>query len=174
MRWLDGITDLMDVSLRCRFNPWVGKIPWRREWFPTSELLPGEFYGQRSLAGCSPWGHEQKDTAGNLKSCRFMEGVFEALERSDDYFFSQLFSFKAVPMRDSINPRSLACLFFNSLVWSFFFFFFKGYSPPGRRKYYKVFTLPLLSHNLYFSSAMFSFILGINYWCSQGSLLQRH
>ena len=122
MRWLDGITDLMDVSLRCRFNPWVGKIPWRREWFPTSELLPGEFYGQRSLAGCSPWGHEQKDTAGNLKSCRFMEGVFEALERSDDYFFSQLFSFKAVPMRDSINPRSLACLFFNSLFWSFFFF----------------------------------------------------
>ena len=27
------------------FNPWVGKIPWRREWQPTP-LLPGEFLGQ--------------------------------------------------------------------------------------------------------------------------------
>ena len=32
------------------FNPWVGKIPWRRAWQPTPGFLPGEFYGQRSLA----------------------------------------------------------------------------------------------------------------------------
>ena len=32
-----------------RFNPWIGKISWRREWQPT----PGEFYVQRSLAGYS-------------------------------------------------------------------------------------------------------------------------
>ena len=31
------------------------KIPWRRERQPTPILLPGKFYGQRSLAGCSPW-----------------------------------------------------------------------------------------------------------------------
>ena len=42
---------------RCSFDPWVGKIPWRREWQPTPVLLPGRFHGQRSLAGCSPWGH---------------------------------------------------------------------------------------------------------------------
>ena len=29
----------------------VSKIPWRREWLPTSVFLPEEFYGQRSLAG---------------------------------------------------------------------------------------------------------------------------
>ena len=34
--------------------PWVWKIPWRREWQPTPVFLPGEFHGQRSLAGCSP------------------------------------------------------------------------------------------------------------------------
>ena len=34
---------------RCRFNPWVGKIPWRRKWQPTSVFLPGETHGQRSL-----------------------------------------------------------------------------------------------------------------------------
>ena len=36
--------------------PWFGKIPWRREWQPTPVSLPGEFQGQRSLAGYSSWG----------------------------------------------------------------------------------------------------------------------
>ena len=35
----------------CRFDPWVGKIPWRREWQPTAVFLPEKSYGQRSLAG---------------------------------------------------------------------------------------------------------------------------
>ena len=38
------------------FNPWVGKSPWRRKWPPTPVFLPGEFHGQGSLAGYSPWG----------------------------------------------------------------------------------------------------------------------
>ena len=29
-------------------DPWVGKIPWRREWLPTPVFLPGE----------SPWTEE--------------------------------------------------------------------------------------------------------------------
>ena len=41
---------------RNRFDPWVRKIPWRREWQPTLVSWPGEVHGQRSLAGCSPWG----------------------------------------------------------------------------------------------------------------------
>ena len=40
---------------RHRFDPWVGKIPWRREWLPTPVLLLGESHGKRSLGGCSPW-----------------------------------------------------------------------------------------------------------------------
>ena len=39
---------------RCRFDPWVGKIPWKRAWHPTPVFLPGESHGQRSLAGYSP------------------------------------------------------------------------------------------------------------------------
>ena len=38
-------------SKRLRFNPWVGKIPWRRAWQPMSIFLPGESHEQRSLAG---------------------------------------------------------------------------------------------------------------------------
>ena len=40
---------------------WVRKIPWRREWLPTPVFLPGEFHGQRSLAGYSPWGCKELD-----------------------------------------------------------------------------------------------------------------
>ena len=36
---------------RCRFDPWVGKIPWRRSWQPIPVFLPGESHGQRSLLG---------------------------------------------------------------------------------------------------------------------------
>ena len=42
---------------RHRFDPWVGKIPWRRKWQPTLVFLPGKSRGQRSWAGYNPWGH---------------------------------------------------------------------------------------------------------------------
>ena len=38
-----------------------GSIPGRREWLPTLVFLPGEFHGQRSPAGYSPWGHTELD-----------------------------------------------------------------------------------------------------------------
>ena len=57
-RWLSG----KDSACQCRrrrrwgFNPWVGKIPWRRKWQPTPVFLPRESHGQRILVGYSPWG----------------------------------------------------------------------------------------------------------------------
>ena len=47
---------------RCRFNPWVRKIPWRRKWQPTAVFWSGKSHGWRSLAGYSPWGHKRLDT----------------------------------------------------------------------------------------------------------------
>ena len=46
----------------CGFNPWVSKVPWRREWQPTPVFLPGESHGQRSLVGYGPWGLKEFDT----------------------------------------------------------------------------------------------------------------
>ena len=46
---------------RPEFDPWVGKISWRREWRPTPGLLPGESHGQRSLMGSSPRGCKESD-----------------------------------------------------------------------------------------------------------------
>ena len=39
---------------RTGFDPWVGKVPWKKEWQPTPVFLPGDPHGQRSLAGYSP------------------------------------------------------------------------------------------------------------------------
>ena len=36
------------IRLQCGrpgFDPWVGKIPWRMEWLPTTVFWPGEFHG---------------------------------------------------------------------------------------------------------------------------------
>ena len=46
-------------TLGCRL--WVGKIPWRRAWHPTSEFFLGESRGQRSLEGYSPQGCKESD-----------------------------------------------------------------------------------------------------------------
>ena len=46
---------------RCGFDPWVGKIPWRRKWQPTPVFLPGKFHAQRILEGYRPWGHTESD-----------------------------------------------------------------------------------------------------------------
>ena len=37
---------------RSRFDPWVGKIPWRRTWQPAPVFLPRESQGQRSTHAC--------------------------------------------------------------------------------------------------------------------------
>ena len=60
-RWLSG----RESTCRCKrhrrhvFDPWVGKIPWRREWLLTPGFSPGKSHGQRSLVGCGPWDGSQ-------------------------------------------------------------------------------------------------------------------
>ena len=49
-----------------RFNPWVRKIPWRREWQPATVFLPGDSHRQRSLVGYSLWGCKELDTTEQL------------------------------------------------------------------------------------------------------------
>jgi len=41
---------------------------WRRAWQPTPVFLPGEFHGQRSLAGYSPWGRKELDMTEQLST----------------------------------------------------------------------------------------------------------
>ena len=53
-KWLRGKES--DCQARdIGFNPWVGKIPWKRKWRPTPVFFPGQTRVQRSLVGYSPW-----------------------------------------------------------------------------------------------------------------------
>ena len=62
-----GITNGEESASQCRrckryrFEPWVGKIPWRRKWQPTPVFLPVKSHEQRSLVGYSPWGCKDSD-----------------------------------------------------------------------------------------------------------------
>ena len=55
LRWFSGRESAWWCK-RCGFLPWVGKIPWRRKWQPTSVFLPGKSHGQNNLAGYSVHG----------------------------------------------------------------------------------------------------------------------
>ena len=75
-----GASDVKErIYLQCRrpgFNPWVGKIPWRRKWQPTPVFLPGEFHGQRSLVGYSPWGHKESGMTEQLNNNKKLNIIF--------------------------------------------------------------------------------------------------
>ena len=58
-RWLLGGKEFACQCQRCGFDPWVGRIPWKRKWQPTPVFLLGKSPGQRSLVGYSPWGSQR-------------------------------------------------------------------------------------------------------------------
>ena len=43
------------------FGSWVGKILWSKKWQPIPVFSPGQFHGQKSLVGHSPWGDKELD-----------------------------------------------------------------------------------------------------------------
>ena len=59
------VAQMVNNLLQCGrpgFDPWLGKVSWRRKWQSTPVFLPGKSHGQRSLAGYSPWGRKELDT----------------------------------------------------------------------------------------------------------------
>ena len=66
--WNHTVHGLKEPACQCRrpkrqsFNPWVGKIPWKRKLQPTPVFLPGECHGQGSLVGYCAQGLKESDT----------------------------------------------------------------------------------------------------------------
>ena len=110
------VAQMVRIHLQCRipgFDPWVGKIPWRRAWQPTPVFLPGESHGQRNLAGYSPWGHKELDMTEQL----YNEPKAQHNPDLDLwYHLSTYYKYSAhrqrpfglgVPGDDSLGPRDL-------------------------------------------------------------------
>ena len=67
---------------RCGFDPWVGKIPWRRAWQPTPDFLPGESHwteetGKLHSIGSHRVGPDWKNLVGTHK--RLLSGSGDGL-----------------------------------------------------------------------------------------------
>ena len=68
------------IHLQCRrpgFDPWFGKIPWRRERLPTPVFWPGEFHELYSR-----WGHKELDTT--FTSFHFTDEATETQRYTND------------------------------------------------------------------------------------------
>ena len=69
MYWLD-LYQYLKVKLTPFFTlpKWLSSFDLRK-WQPFPAFLPGKLHGQRSLAGCSPWGRKESDTTEQLNTC---------------------------------------------------------------------------------------------------------
>ena len=65
-RWISGKESTCQYMSH-RFNPIVGKIPWRRKWQPCLLFLPGNSHRQRSLAGYSPWSLKEPEITEHVE-----------------------------------------------------------------------------------------------------------
>ena len=80
---------------RHRFDPWVGKIPWRRKGQPTPVFLPGKFHRQRSLGDYSSCNSKESDTTEQahaqysavLLSMTMTELYINSIVRNETYLF---------------------------------------------------------------------------------------
>ena len=80
-RWLSGKESACQCR-RCRrrrFDHWVGKLPWRWKWQPTPVFLPGEYHGQRSLAGYRSWGCKELDMTEYAHMLTYLHVVYSCL-----------------------------------------------------------------------------------------------
>ena len=84
----------MMKNLPSMWETWVRSLgwedPWRRKWLPTPVFFPGEFHGQRSLAGYSLWSYKESDVTEWLTLSLFML-IYWPIDLVGRYFW--LFNF---------------------------------------------------------------------------------
>ena len=117
-KWLNGKepTCQSKKNKRHSFDPWVGKIPWRRKWQPSPVFLPRKSYGQRSLVGYSPWSRKELARTERLSTNnRPSPTVWISLQRS-------CFVLKFSPNHLLIKHIYLT---YGHIVWRLSFFFYK-------------------------------------------------
>ena len=75
------------------FDPWIGKISWRRKWQPTPVFLPEESHGWKSLVGYSPWDRRVDTTEWlhftNVLRWMMAFGKYYFMCRSSTYYMNR-------------------------------------------------------------------------------------
>ena len=167
--WLSGKESACQCR-RYRFNPWVGKIPWRREWLPTPVSLPGEFHGQRSLADYSPWSSKESDMTEPLNTTnKVLLTAFLLCPHHPPKPWYFLFLVAApFPAMQTGHPSYcfLTVFFLHSCLWRLLGPDLTSMTIPGRRQWRQkmVYLFPLLGWHW---GHCFNFLLGkshIWYW----------
>ena len=101
-QWWRSPPAMQETREMCQFDPWVGKIPWRRRWQPTPVFLPGESHGQRRLAGYSPKGCKELDMTEllSMERCICVQRIY-SLKLWDWFYpyFCLNFSFSLIEPR---------------------------------------------------------------------------
>ena len=95
------------------FDPWVGKIPWRRAWGPTAVFLPGESHTQWSLAGHNP---------GVMKNrTRLSELARSVMKRTTENEVNGIYSWTwaHLSFRRGVSERGASGSSGVDLVWTF-------------------------------------------------------
>ena len=98
-----GDSVVKNKARRHRFDPWAGKISWRRKWQATLVFLPGKSCGQRNLLGYSPWGHKESDTTTKQQQSYNLPFF---LKQWDEFTLS-LDKPTSVPVEETLDSRSL-------------------------------------------------------------------
>ena len=113
----------------------LGRSPWKRAWQPTPVSLPGEFHGQRSLAGYSPWGCKESDMAEQLSLSPFLHASLLGLQSLSSTWF----------------PHKAPCFFgletFACIV------LFRKFLPPSLPFHFAFSFLPVPFHHVSFYSS---------------------
>ena len=100
-RWPGGQESTCQSTRRHGFDPWVVKIPWRRKWQPTPEFLPGKSHGQRSLAGCIPWGPKESHRTQQVNN-----NNYKTTSKGPSFFFLGSFFLNLSNSRSTVIKSS--------------------------------------------------------------------
>ena len=116
-----GVASWKEPACRCRgcnrrrFNPWVGKISWRRQWQPTLVVLPGKSHGQRNLVRLQSMGSQRvgHDWVTSLKE--------KNTQKSKQFFHVQDLNsqLKKKVLYKSLSIDVFSNLLSTNLRWSF-------------------------------------------------------
>ena len=90
--WLSSKESTCNGRKRCKFNPQVRKIPWKRKWQLTPVFLPGKSHGQRDY---SPWGRQR---VGHNLSTKAVTKEQQQQQHELPRWFSLLFRFPQLPL----------------------------------------------------------------------------